>query len=288
MKFWFITLLIGLLGGGLWLEWSRPFVFVLKEPTVDARAANATQPALVPVPAPVLIELFTSEGCSSCPPADKLLTQLAQAAASQNVELIPMSEHVDYWNYIGWADPFSSADFSERQRLYAQALGAHGARGDVYTPQMVVDGRLGFVGSNAAKAQDAIVQAAQTAKAQVRLTLMPDQTDTLRIHITDLPALSAPERADVLLAVTEDGLTSNVTRGENSGHRLPHTAVTRVLRALGEIPAATKSFDTTTVVKLDAHWQRQALRLVVFVQERTQRRILGAASLSLSGRLPQK
>ena len=274
---WFIVWLTALLGGGLWLEWSKPVTLVLTP-------AN-TQAATAPPRAPVVIELFTSEGCSSCPPADALLAQLAQAAASQNVALIPLSEHVDYWNDIGWTDPFSSAEFSERQRRYALALGARGERGDVYTPQMVVDGRFGFVGSNAAKAQDAIAQAAQAGKANVQLTPVADKTGaalSLRVNVTNLPPLAAHERAEVMFAITEDGLSSNVTRGENSGRRLPHIAVTRALRSLGEMPVNAPSFETTTAVKLNANWRRSALRLVVFVQERTQRRILGAASLPIS------
>lgn len=228
---------------------------------------------------PIVVELFTSEGCSSCPPADALLTQLVQ----QNADIIPLSEHVDYWNYIGWTDPFSSPAFSERQRRYAEAMSARGERGDVYTPQMVVDGRIGFVGSNAARAQDAIAQALRAPKASVELTQAHNaDTTQLKIRITNLPALGANEHAEVILVLTENNLSANVARGENRGRRLQHTAVTRELRVLGEFPPKAQSFETTANVKLHVGWKHNDLRFVVFVQEQTQRRILGAASISYS------
>src|SRR6266404_6173799 len=105
---------------------------------------------------PVVVELFTSEGCSSCPPADALLARLAEEPLDGNVQLIALEEHVDYWNDLGWADPFSSRDWTSRQNVYSGALG----NGNPYTPQMVVDGRVEFVGSNTQKARQAILEAA--------------------------------------------------------------------------------------------------------------------------------
>jgi hypothetical protein len=282
MKFCFLAVLIALFSGGVWMEWSKAPAFVFAPETPTLAAVNDSQAA------PIVIELFTSEGCSSCPPADALLAQIAQAASQQNAEIIPLSEHVDYWNYIGWADPFSSAQFSERQRLYAQAFGASGQRDDVYTPQMVVDGRYGFVGSNATKAQEAIKQAFTAAKATVQLARLPNAanqsalTIPLRINVAELPKQNLQDRAEILLAITEDDLSSNVVRGENRGRRLPHTAVTRELRVLGEYAPSAKSFETTANVKLNETWKRNALRIVVFVQAQKQRHILGAASLRLN------
>ena len=274
---WLIALFAALLCGGFWF--ARPQSFA--PPEITTLEVKATASANTPL----IVELFTSEGCSSCPPADRLLTQLA---ANQNVALIPLSEHVDYWNDIGWADPFSAPAFSDRQRQYAQALGARGERGDVYTPQMIVDGRLSFVGSNAAKAQDALAQAGQAAKANVQISpsfnapdKSFDKSVALRINVTNLPA---HEAAELMLAVTEDNLASNVTRGENSGRRLPHSAVTRLLRPVAEIAAQAQSFIATANLKLDDRWQRASLHFVAFVQERAQRRIIGAATI----RLPDK
>ena len=274
---WLIVLLAALVCSVFWFARSQPEITALE----FKAAASTNAPANTPASGPLIVELFTSEGCSSCPPADRLLTQLA---ANANATLIPLSEHVDYWNDIGWADPFSAPAFSERQRQYAEVFGARGERGGVYTPQMVIDGHIGFVGSNSAKAQEAMTQAAQAAKANVQISLTPnaaDKTTALRINVTNLPA---HERAELMLAVTEDNLTSNVTRGENSGRRLPHSAVTRLLKPIAEIEAPAQSFNATANLKLDDRWQRASLHFVAFVQERTQRRIIGAATT----RLPDK
>src|SRR5438105_3206681 len=117
------------------------------------------------VRAPVVVELFTSEGCSSCPPADALLARLAEEPLAGNVQLIALEEHVDYWNDLGWADPFSSRDWTSRQYVYSEALG----NGNPYTPQMVVDGAVEFVGSQKQKARQAILEAAGKTKIPVTL-----------------------------------------------------------------------------------------------------------------------
>src|SRR5260221_5456222 len=107
---------------------------------------------------PVVVELFTSEGCSSCPPADTLLARLAEEQLASNVQLIALEEHVDYWNDLGWVDPFSSRDWTSRQYDYARALG----NGNAYTPQMVVDGTVEFVVSHARQARQTILNAASS------------------------------------------------------------------------------------------------------------------------------
>ncbi|MGH9764327.1 MAG: DUF1223 domain-containing protein, partial [Blastocatellia bacterium] len=112
---------------------------------------------------PVLVELFTSEGCSSCPPADEVMARLARTQPVPGAEIIALGEHVDYWNRLGWTDPFSSSAFSNRQREYSSAF----ANDEVYTPQMIVDGQTEFVGSNIAKARAAIAAAASLPKATV-------------------------------------------------------------------------------------------------------------------------
>src|SRR3989442_220758 len=116
---------------------------------------------------PILVELFTSEGCSSCPPADELLTRLDQTQPIPGAEVIALSEHVDYWNHLGWTDPYSSATFSARQNDYARVLDTD----EIYTPQMIVDGRVQFVGNNSNRARDAIAAAAREPKAAVTLNL---------------------------------------------------------------------------------------------------------------------
>jgi len=231
--------------------------------------------------AAVLVELFTSEGCSSCPPADAVLAQLEKSQPVAGAEIIPLSEHVDYWNYIGWSDPFSSEAFSARQQAYAPVFGNDG----VYTPQMVVDGQAEFVGSNAGKAQMAIARAAKLPKADVRVSQSSTtdaQAVTLRVNVEKLPPVTAGDVAEVLLAITENNLSSQVVRGENSGRRLGHTAVVRELRSLGQVGGAGKPFTAETAAVLDKGWKRDELRAVVFLQERAHKRILGASATSLA------
>lgn len=231
--------------------------------------------------APVIVELFTSEGCSSCPPADKILEHLEKSQPVEGAEIIALSEHVDYWNYIGWSDPFSSELFSARQQAYAPVFRNDG----VYTPQMVVDGQAEFVGSNLTKAQTAIARAAKLPKADVTLEWMADaKSIKLKASVEKLPAISDGDTAEVLLAITESNLASQVVRGENAGRRLPHTAVVRELRSLGNISDSGKPFRAETTFAPGKDWKLGNLRTVIFVQERRHKRILGATVVNLAER----
>jgi hypothetical protein len=248
-------------------------------------SATATAEPNVGKRMPIVIELFTSEGCSSCPPADALLAQLDQMSPVPGAEIIVLSEHVDYWNYIGWADPFSSPAFSARQQAYAEVFRLTGGRGDVYTPQMVVDGQFEFVGSHASRAREAITKAISLPKANVQITPLASAESgalTLRVEVRDLPPLSANDQAEVLLALTENNLASNVARGENSGRKLRHSGVTREIRALGKFAQSQKSFTAETSINIAPGWKRADLRALAFVQERAHRRILGATSYKLA------
>jgi hypothetical protein len=237
------------------------------------------------VRSPVIVELFTSEGCSSCPPADAVLERLQQTQPVAGAEVIALSEHVDYWNYIGWSDPFSSAAFSARQETYARALGQQDR---VYTPQMIVDGQTEFNGSVMNKALEAIAKAARSPKADVRIVIPETKTQKdnqeirFNVSVKNVPPVDRGDVAEVILALTEDKLSSNVTRGENSGRKLAHTAVVREMRALGRVDPATKTFDSEKTMAIADRWKRDDLRVVVFVQERAQRRVLGAAVLNLA------
>jgi hypothetical protein len=248
-------------------------------------AALAVANTKADIRSPVIVELFTSEGCSSCPPADRLLEQLEKSQLVGGAQIIALSEHVDYWNYIGWSDPFSSTLFSARQRAYAPVF-----RNDrVYTPQMVVDGQAEFVGSDTAKAQAAIARAAKLPKADVRIESARDaQTIKVKTSVARLPAVSKGDTVEVLLAITESDLASKVARGENAGRRLTHTAVVRELRSLGSISSAGETFQTETTISLGQDWQVAHLRTVVFVQERKHKRILGAAVVNLADQFAQR
>ena len=216
--------------------------------------------------AAVLVELFTSEGCSSCPPADAVLARLHERQPVPGVELIVLSEHVDYWNDLGWKDPFSDRLFSDRQAGYGERI---------YTPQAVVDGRVDVLGSDEAGIVKAAIAAAREPHGTVGLT----KTDTgVRLDVAALPPHSG---AQVFLAVLEDGLVSSVEKGENAGRTLSHTAVVRSLRQAGEIAAHGSGFSAEVPVSLER--SRKRTRVIAFVQDRRTRRILASGALQQRG-----
>jgi hypothetical protein len=254
-----------------------------------AGAASGIQVRIAPSPrtgkeAPVMVELFTSEGCSSCPPADDLLTEIHKAHYIANAEVFVLSEHVDYWNRLGWVDPFSSAQFSDRQKAYAARFGQSG----IYTPQMVVDGREELVGSDRSHALRAIADAARQPKATVVLALAhgrpPGDGNPVRLAVRVERLLGTPPNnpAGVFLAVTESGLHSQVMRGENAGRKLDHTAVVRKLMDLGHTDPKTGGFTAMAEVFMDAGWNREQLRVIVFVQAAGCGPVLGSTALSLA------
>jgi len=225
----------------------------------------------------VVVELFTSEGCSSCPPADELLGHLRQDLSAKNIQVIPLGFHVDYWDGLGWKDRFSSADFTQRQEQYARALKVDGP----YTPEMVVDGALEFVGNDAGQARRTISQqASQLETAQVKIAAVG--ADQLNIQVKGA-AGSATDKALVMLAITEDNLTTQVGSGENGGRTLHHAAVVRELRQVGTLQRG--SIETTVPLKLQKDWKRDDLRAVVFVQNGPSGKIEGASSVALTDQL---
>ena len=223
---------------------------------------------------PVLVELFTSEGCSDCPPADVLLQKLIDAPPA-GAEVIGLGQHVDYWDRLGWKDRFSSAALTDRQRVYADRF--HNE--SIYTPQMVVDGRAEFVGSDAASARNAIERAVAASHGVVRIGFdaAPPNHVGVSVAVQNL-APDAGDRADVLLAVTEDKLRSDVTRGENHGRTLTHAAVVRYLATAGE---AVNGAALRGDIPLSTDWRRENLKIVAFVQARRGRAILASAAAPL-------
>ena len=225
----------------------------------------------------VLVELFTSEGCSSCPPADALLAKINAMQPFANTEVIILEQHVDYWDGQGWLDPFASSAATRRQEEYSKIFGS-----EVYTPQMVVDGHLEFVGGNGIRAKQAIESAATEPKAEIQLSWAGDaagNSRALRIHAGKLPD-DAADKPDVLLAVTESHLHSNVRAGENAGRGLEHDGVVRQLVKLGKANSTgDTSFETQTPIKLGKEWKRENLHAVVFIQSTRNRRILAAAAI---------
>jgi hypothetical protein len=210
---------------------------------------------------PIVLELFTSQGCSSCPPADALLAQLARDGVYGDRRVAPLAFHVDYWNELGWADPYSLPAWTARQNQYADAL--HDNR--VFTPELVVGGAAGMVGSDARAVHDAIDHAALPA----RLTSTSAWgTDAVTVTAT------APGDADVWVAVWEESTTTKVLRGENSGETLGSV---RVVRRLEHVAAPGQTASTT--VKLDPSWH--APGAIAFAQ-RGDRRIVASTFLPRS------
>src|SRR5215831_1193218 len=210
---------------------------------------------------PVLVELFTSEGCSSCPPADALLERLDRSQPFPEAEIVVLSEHVDYWNRIGWADPYSSPVLSARQEQYARRFRTQGP----YTPQMVVDGRSEFVGSDARTADSAIRAATKHPKSRIHIA---EDGGSAIIDVSPLPAGTA-RKAAVFAAYAADSGTQDVLRGENKGRRLHHVAIVKELKQIGTVDDRT---EFKARIPIDV-----AARLIVFVQEFGNGPVWGAA-----------
>jgi hypothetical protein len=240
---------------------------------------NGVRHSVASVPlhkAVVVAELFTSEGCSSCPPADEILSSLVQQQPITDVTVLGLSENVDYWNRLGWVDPFSSPLFSQRQSQYAARIFRSN---DVYTPQMIIDGTLEEVGSDSGGVYRKIAQAAKVPKAAMNIAAsLPPDTNALHVEVrVDVPGevtLGAP--VNVVLAITEDNLASDVHRGENRGQLLRHNAVVRSLQTIGNIGPTSRTWTTATSVSVAREWRPEDLKVIGFLQEQQSWRIIGA------------
>ena len=230
-----------------------------------------TQPKIAPVENPtpeepglILLELFTSQGCSSCPPADRVLAELATEADAGDLPVVALSYHVDYWNRLGWADPYSQAQFSDRQRAYAQKL----ADQRVYTPQLIVQGRSGHVGSREREIRAAIRQAQNTpplTNIELRVDRLSDSSLSLHYHLSG-------RTNDLFLhvALVEGKVDNEVPRGENRGRHLSHRQVVRSFHRI-TTPDSTGSFSLDISV-LD---QSEDGQIVVFAQDIDNWEVLG-------------
>jgi hypothetical protein len=239
--------------------------------------------ASVPAPvdhAVVLVELFTSEGCSSCPPADEVLGRLVRQQPMPGIQVFGLGEHVDYWDRLGWRDPFSSPTFTNRQSAY-QAQGFH--NGSIYTPQLVVDGQFEEIGSDATAVRRAIAKAAHVPKAAVSVAASPADADHVRVQVQVEvpPEVTVRGKADVVIAITQDHLATDVQHGENRGRKLTHSAVVRSLTAVGSLTPPSRTVATTATAPVAAEWKTSDLRIIGFLQERESRRIIGAGAANV-------
>lgn len=226
--------------------------------------------------APVVVELFTSEGCSSCPPADVVLGRLQREQPVPGVEIIGLGEHVDYWNYLGWPDRFSAPIFSARQAQYHERAFP---RGVVYTPQVVVDGIAEALGSNPLAVREAIVKAAQRTKLPMRVRASSAAGSvTVAVGIDGI----TEHRAAVVLVAVEDGLTTDVQRGENRGRTLAHDRVVRWIDTVARVDAGAGAEDIERSLPIGADWDIGRMRVVALLQDTASRAVLGAAEAPIS------
>jgi hypothetical protein len=237
-----------------------------------ASGASATQANVSPARQPVLVELFTSEGCSDCPPADELLARLDATQFVPGAHVIVLSEHVTYWNHDGWVDPYSLDEMTQRQSSYVSRFRLDSA----YTPQAVVDGAAQVIGGDRAALIHAISVAAQKAKPDLRIEGASWNGNTIGF------AVKAPEgmRGVLYVALAEDAASSAVGRGENAGRTLHHVAVVRLMKTMGrnktdEKPLALQLGNGET---LTGH----AYRLIAFVTDGEGGRVLAAAEVPIN------
>lgn len=213
---------------------------------------------------PVLVELFTAEGCATCSNADDALEFLRREQPVPGAEIVTLAFHVDYFDRFGWKDRFASREFTARQEWYAKRLRI----GEVYTPQMIVDGRAEFPGIETGLATNAVLAAAKDPKGKVDLTL---DGDVLKIVISDLPR---QKDSAVFLAVTEDGLETDVSASTNRGRKLRHASVVREFRELGQIGKRDARSELSVDLKALGIPRGPGRRFVVFAQESQGGRII--------------
>lgn len=217
-----------------------------------------------------VVELFTSEGCSSCPPAEANLNRLHREATKADRRVFVLAFHVDYWDRLGWADPFSDAAYSERQRNYART-----GDGRVYTPQMIVNGREPFVGSRTQES-DQRIAAALRIDPPVGVGLAASRDDRKQTVTIDWRIDPLPEGAELQLALVEDGLSTDVPKGENRGLTLRHDGVVRAFKTIN--PDTQTGQSTFT---LNKNVDPKETSVVAFVQDRRTREILAAHRIAI-------
>jgi hypothetical protein len=230
-------------------------------------ASNATR-------VPVLVELFTSEGCSDCPPADRLLEELDTKQSVPGAQAIVLSEHVTYWNHQGWTDPFSLTDIDERQKDYGDRFRID----SIYTPQVVVDGAAQMVGNDAAAVTRAVANAAQSAKKP--LTIADAHWDSGAAMFTVHGVSDSGARLIAVLA--EDATQSQVARGENAGHTLHHVAVLRSIKDFGSNGSDGKPFRLSGGSLSHRKSDSAPARLIVFLVDRKTGHVTGVAEQAMS------
>lgn len=250
-----LFLLISTFSGSLW-QGSPKSVFIFK--TANSYQNNSQ--------GFVVVELFTSEGCSSCPPADGLVAKIQQESKDQPIYIL--SFHVDYWNKLGWKDVFSNPEFSNRQKQYAAWLHIP----TIYTPQVVINGKKEFIGSDEATLRSAIYNNL-TKPATAKLILDDVKLNQTQLNLT-YHTDGNMEKMMLLLAIVEKSAITNVKRGENSGHILTHV---QIVRKMQNISLSSLKNVGTTVVEIPKILNVKELEVIAFLQNKYNGEIFAAA-----------
>jgi hypothetical protein len=249
----------------------------------NTAAGPKTPSGLAVQRSPVLVELFTSEGCPHCPTADALLARLYSAQDLEGVEIVALEEHVDYWDRREWVDRFSSPLYTQRQQQYVNALAVE----SMYTPQMVVDGLVEFVGNEESRARTTISTLGRVPKAAVHIRAEPASNAPAGMKTPGAVRISvemdASAAAQVYLVLAEDKLLSRVNGGSNAGETWAHSSVARWIHLAGAIRPGETSFSASVALdSADPGWRTENLRLIAFVQEEESRRVLAVGTARLA------
>ncbi len=222
-----------------------------------------------------VVELFTSEGCSSCPPADTLLTQITAKAEQQNLNVYTLGFHVDYWNQLGWPDPLSQNAFTQRQNHYARILNSQ----TIYTPQMIVNGVEGFTGSDAQRAWKTIQEKLQHSTAVELVTTVTPSAP----NIVDFNYLvkNIPPNSILNTAILERNWENDVTKGENAGRVLKHTHSVLLFKTEPLVKN-----EGRVILALADEWKNRDLLGIAYIQNEQTMRILDAEQFNLNQTLP--
>lgn len=212
----------------------------------------------------IVVELFTSEGCSSCPPADRLLSSVIEGAAPESAEIMGLSFHVDHWDYIGWKDPYAAKDYTLRQRAYGRKFKLN----SIYTPQMIVNGKHEFVGSSQRELDEAIrLESSASSHIPLAISIKSKTAETLSFKVSSTQSVDA----QLNVAIVEKNLTQQVSRGENRGRKLAHDNVVRAFDM--------RSFDGQEnhfSLKIPEDLKEEDASLIVYIQSSDNWHVVGA------------
>jgi hypothetical protein len=231
---------------------------------------------------PVIVEVFTAQGCSGCPAGEQAIDDLIRNPVVSNAEMIVLAEHVPYWDHIGWTDTFAQPEFKTRQSDYLSKVFRNGG---LYTPQAIVDGQWEGSGASAEAVRRAVADAVSAPKATMTVDpLWIEGAGAVRVqmHVELPPELVLKESADVLLAITEDRLTTQITDGDNKGKTVQQNAVARFLKVVGSLDAGSRTWSTTATVPVAGGWKHTDLRAIGMLQERASRRMIGGAAARMT------